>query len=127
MAGGNLQLYSLIYCSVNGALLTEHLSVEVRRLTDAQVIKTVGKGFAGVSPGAAWCSIDITSAMPSVAFELDPGPFMKALQSVEIGLQMASLVGISKGFILEDSFSHAVDSPAKMSFKYIGTFPTFSS
>ena len=86
----NLSLYSLIYVTVNGALLTEHLSVEVRRLTDAQIIKTVAKGFAGVSPGAPWCSIDVKSAIPSAAFELDPGPFMKALQSVEMGLQLAS-------------------------------------
>ncbi len=121
----NQQLYSLIYASVNGALLTEHISVEVRRLTDAQVIKTVAKGFAGVSPGAPWCSIDIMNALPSVAFELDPGPFMKALQSVEIALQLAGTIGVSKGFILEDSMSHAVDSPAKLSFKYIGTFPDF--
>ena len=121
----NLSLYSLIYVTVNGALLTEHLSVEVRRLTDAQIIKTVAKGFAGVSPGAPWCSIDVKSAIPSAAFELDPGPFMKALQSVEMGLQLASQQAVSKGFILEDSFSHAVDSPSGLSFKYVGTFPSF--
>ncbi len=119
----NLQLYSLIYVTVNGALLTEHLSVEVRRLTDAQVIKTVGKGFAGVSPGAPWCSIDVKNAIPSADFELDPGPFMKALQSVEMGLQAASKQAMSKGFILEDSVSHAVDSPSGLSFKYVGTYP----
>lgn len=119
----NLSLYSLIYLTINGALLTEHLSVEVRRLTDAQVIKTVGKGFAGVSPGSLWCSIDIKNAIPSADFELDPGPFMKALQSVEVGLQLASKQGTSKGFIIEDSFSHAVDSPSGLSMKFIGTFP----
>ncbi len=122
----NLGLYSLIYVAVNGAVLTEHLSVEVRRLTDAQVIKTVGKGFAGVSPGAAWCSIDVKNAVPSAAFELDPGPFMKALQSVEMQLQMASQQAVSAGFLLEDSFMHAVDSPSGLSFKYVGTFPLFS-
>lgn len=123
----NLQLYTLIYCTVNGALLTEHMSVEVHRMTDAQVIKTVGKGFAGVSPGSLWCSIDIKSAIPSADFELDPGPFMKALQSVEIGLQLASKQGISKGFILEDTMSGAVDAPSGLNFKYVGTFPDFSA
>ena len=50
----NQQLYSLIYASVGGALLTEHTQCTMRRLTDAQVIKTVAKWFAGVSPGAPW-------------------------------------------------------------------------
>lgn len=121
----NQQLYSLLYCTVNGALLTEHISVEIRRLTDAQVIKTVAKGFAGVSPGAPWCSVDVKNAVPSTDFELDPGPFMKALEAVEMGFQIASKQGVSKGFILEDSISGAVDSPSGLSFKFIGSYPDF--
>ncbi len=123
----NQQLYTLLYVTVGGALLTEHMSVEVRRMTDAQVIKTVAKGFAGVSPGSLWCSIDVKSAIPSTDFEMDPGPFMKALAAVEIGLQLASKQGVSKGFILEDSISGAVDAPSGLSFKFIGTFPDFTS
>ena len=121
----NQQLYTLIYCTVNSALLLEHITVRVQRLTDAQVIKTVGKGFAGVSPGAPWCKISIKNAVPSADFELDPGAFMLALQSVEIGLEMADKEGRSKGFILEDSIEGGVDSPSGLSFEFVGTFPVF--
>ncbi len=124
---GNNQLYSLIYATINGKLLTEHLSVQVRRMTDAQIVKTVAKGFAGLSPGSLMCTIDIKNAIPSLDFELDPGPFMRALESVEIGLQLASRIAVSKGFIIEDSFSHAVDSPSGLEFKFVGSFPDFST
>ena len=122
----NDTLYTPIYVTVNDALLTEHMSVDVKRMTDAQIIKTVAKGFAGVSPGAPMCEIDVTNAIPSADFELDPGPFMKSLQTVEIGLQMAGKVGTSRGFIIEDSFKGAVDSPSGLSFRFIGSFPDFS-
>ena len=127
MGAANFQIYSLIYVTVNGALLTEHLSVEIRRMTDAQIIKTVAKGLAGVSPGAAWASIDVKNAVPSTNFEVDPGPFMQSLAVVEIGYQVASKIAVSKGFILEDTLSHAVDSPSGLSFKYVGSFPVLQS
>ncbi len=118
-------LYSLIYVAVNGSLLTEHLTVSMRRITAAQVIKTVAKGWAGLSPGARFCEIDVDNAIPSSNFELDPGLFMQSLQNVEIQLQLASKQGVSKGFIVEDSFKGGVDSPSGLSFKFLGTFPLF--
>lgn len=121
----NQQLYSLVYCAVGGALLVEHTQATLRRLTDAQVIKTVARGFSGVSPGAPWCSIDVDEAVPSVGFDLDPTPYLLSLQSVEIQLQAASLQSVSKGFILEDTLVHAVDSPSKISFRFIGAFPVW--
>jgi hypothetical protein len=119
------QLYSLIYVSVNGALLTEEGSVDIKRMNDAQVIKTVAKGFAGMSPGAPMCEVDITSAIPSADFEFDPGPAMLSLSPVEIGLQVAGKVGVAKGFIVEQSLRHAVDSPSSMSIRAICQFPEF--
>lgn len=119
----NLQQYTLIYVTVDDAILTEEGSVDVKMMTDAQIIKTVAKGFAGVSPGAPMCEIDVTSAIPSAGFELDPSPYMKSLQVVEMGLQLAGEVKTSKGFIIDGSFRHAVDSPSGLSFRFMGTFP----
>ena len=48
-------------------------------------------------------------------------------RSVEIGYQVASKIAVSKGFILEDTLSHAVDSPSGLSFKYVGSFPVLQS
>lgn len=123
MSTGQQQLYSLVYCTVGGALLTEEVSVELRRITNAQVINTIQSGFAGMSQGAAFCSIDVKNAVPSVAFELDPGPFMRNLGTVEMMLFAASVVAVTKGYIVEDTLVHGVDSPSGLSFKFIGRMP----
>lgn len=119
----NLQLYTLAYVTINGSLLTEEGSVSVKRSTGASIVETVSKGFSGVSPGSEMCTIEIDNAVPSADFELDPGPFMKSLSVVEVGLIAAGKAAVSKGFILEDTFSHSTGSASKLSFSFTGQFP----
>lgn len=115
-------LYSLVYVKMNGALLTQEASVSARRMTNAQVIKTVALGFAGMSPGAPMMELDISNAIPAADFEFDAGPAMLSLQTVEICLEAAGKQMISKFFITEDNTQHAVDSPTKYDFKCVGRF-----
>ena len=82
----NLQIYTLAYVTVNGAILTEEASITVHRRTNSNAVNTVAKGYAGESPGAPNCEIQVKNAVPSADFELNPGPFMKALQVVEFGV-----------------------------------------
>lgn len=116
-------IYSLIYVTVNNGLLTEHGSVSVRRTTNAQVVSTVAKGFAGMSPGSPMCEIEVSNAIPNAGFEYNAEEDMLALQNVEIGLQVGGKIFVSKGFIIEDSFQHSTDSPSGLSFRFVGTFP----
>ena len=115
------QLYTLLYVTVNGALLTEESSVNGKRSTNSQPVKTVCKGYAGESPGAPMTELEVTSAIPSADFELDPGPYMANLASVEIsviGPGGKSLTVV--GYIVEDSFNHAVDKESGLSFRFRG-------
>lgn len=121
----NLQNYSLAYVTVNGSLLTEHASMDITRSTGSQAVMTVAKGYAGESPGASTVEIDITNAVPSADFEFNPGPFMKALQPVEIGIIVASKTLVAKGFIISDAIKHSVNSESTLSFKFRGQFADF--
>jgi hypothetical protein len=111
-----LQVYSQAEIYINGAKLAEEAQVSVNRRSNAQPVNTVAKGYAGDSPGAAMTEIKVTNAVPSAAFELNPGPFILNLQVCEITIYAAGLTLTQKGFIYEDNFSHAVNSEARLEF-----------
>lgn len=122
----NVQIYSLLYCLVNGKLLTEEASVTLTRSTGSQSVMTVAKGYAGESPGAETVEIDITSAVPAADFEFDAGAVMESLQAVEIGLAgPGGKVLTAKGFIISDSLKHSVNSESTYDFKFRGGFTRF--
>ncbi len=119
----SLQVYSLAFVTVAGAILTEEASVTVHRRTNSNPVNTVAKGYSGESPGAANCEIQVKSAVPSADFELNPGPYLKALQQVEIGVIAAGKQIVVPGFIIEDTFSHGVNQEATLEFSFRGVFP----
>lgn len=119
---GNLQKYTKAAVYVDGALLSEEASVTIKRVTGAQVVKTVAKGFAGVSPGAPMLTISVENAVPSADFELNPGDYMTELDAAELTIFAAGSTLTSKGFILEDNFSHAVETQSKLTFEFTGQF-----
>ena len=120
----NNQLYSLAYVTINGRLLMEHSDCTLTRNSNAQPVRTVAKGLAGFSPGAADCEIDVQNAAPAADFEYDPGDDIDENTVVE-----CSVVGpdgkqaMSKGCILSDTFQHGVGKEAAISFKFHGSFP----
>ena len=118
----NLGLYTKALVYWNGKQLTEETSASVSRETNAQIVKTVAKGLAGVSPGAAMITVSVKNAAPSTDFELNPGPFMGGLQVGELTIFAAGRTLTSKGFILKDNFSHAVDSASELDFDFTGQF-----
>lgn len=122
----NQQIYTLLYVTVQGKLLTEEASVTITRQTGSQAVLTVAKGYAGESPGAAMVEISVTSAVPTADFEYDAGADMQALNFVEIGL-----IGpggkqlVAKGAIIKDSLKHSVNSESTYDFEFRGGFSTF--
>ena len=117
-----LQLYTLAYVLVDGAILTEEGSVQVNRATNSQAVNTVAKGYSGESPGAASVEIQVTSAVPSADFEMNPGKFMKSLKEVEIGVLAAGKQLTARGFIISDSFKHSVNNESSLDFTFRGSF-----
>jgi hypothetical protein len=120
-----LQLYALAYCLVDGAILTEEASIQVNRATNSQPVNTVAKGYAGESPGAANCEIQVTNAVPSKDFEMNPGKYMKGLKEVEIGVLVAGKQLTAKGFIISDSFKHSVNNESTLEFSFRGSFADY--
>lgn len=116
----NPVLYTRALVTINGRLLTQEMNLTIDRDTKAQEIETVALGFAGVSPGSMVTRIKIDNAVPAADFELNPGPFMLALQVVEVGVLAAGRQLTVKMFVLTDNFSHATNSPSKLEMSLIG-------
>lgn len=119
------QLYTQVYVTINGKLLLEHASMTLNRSSGAQPVNTVGRGFAGVSPGAPVSSITIENALPVAGFEFNAQDYLKELETVEIGLLAAGLAFTSEGFIMEDTLQHGVSSASGYSFQFMGDFSKF--
>ena len=120
-----LQLYTLASVYVNGALLAEEASVGVDRDSRAQEVATVAKGFAGMSLGAATTRITVDNGVPAAAIEMNPGQFFSPggknqLSVVELSIFAAGKTLTTKGFIISDNFTHAVNSEAKIRFTFLG-------
>lgn len=123
----NVQQYSLLYATVNGALLIEEASINVTRQTRSQEVNTTAKGYAGESPGAVLMEIDITSAVPAAGIEFDAYSAMASLTPVNLGiLGPGGKVLKVKGFIISDSIQHSVNSESKYDFKFRGTMSAFT-
>ena len=119
------QLYTLAYVLVDGAILTEEASVTVNRATNSQPVNTVAKGYAGESPGAQSVQIQVSSAVPSADFEMNPDKYMVGLKEVEIGVLVAGKQLTAKGFIIEDSFKHSVNSESMLDFTFRGSMAKY--
>jgi hypothetical protein len=132
MATNLYAIGEIFVASGNGfaKMLAQEGQMSFSRKTNSQAVLTTILGYAGESPGAPMCEVEITNAVPSAGFELDPGDFMGStgdssttgLSVVTFTLFVANKVLAFKGFIIEDSFSHAVNSEAKLQFKARGEF-----
>jgi hypothetical protein len=116
----NLQQYSRAIVYINSSVLSEEASVTIKRSSGSQLVKTVAKGYSGESPGSPMTEITISNAVPAADFELDPGRFINLLEEVEVSIFVAGRTMTVKGFIIDDNFSHAVDSEAKLEFNFRG-------
>lgn len=119
---GNLQNYTNCYVYVNGSLLSQQNSVSIARKSGAQPVHTVVEGFAGMSPGSPTCEISIENAVPAADFELNAGPGLQRMTVYEFTFFAASRTLTTKGYITDDNFSGAVDSPSKLSMTVMAQF-----
>lgn len=112
---GNLQNYTLCHVHVDGALLTQASSISIARKSGNQPVHTIVEGFAGMSPGSAMMEVSIESAVPSADFELNPGLGLVQMRVYEFMFFSAGRTLTAKGYITDDNFTAAVDSPSKLS------------
>ena len=130
MSASNLQIYSLINVFVNGTMAAEEASCSIDQNTNSQIVKTVAKGYAGESPGAAMSECSIEMVNPSAGFELAQVQMLDAMDQlvpVQFTFYVASNELVFNGFVISRSLSHAVDSESKISFKARGSFSSFTN
>lgn len=116
------QLYTLCEVYIDGSKLSEETSVRINFDSKAQIVYTVARGFAGVSPGAKMITVTVDNAVPQATFEYDPAHKISTLQVVELTLFAAGKTLTSKGFILSSSFQHATNSASSLSFEFSGEY-----
>lgn len=111
----DLQLYSKVAVYYNNQQLAEETNVTIKRVSGAQVVKTVAKGFAGMSPGSPMVEITIKNGIPAAGFEVGTiGADISQLKVVEFSFFAASKTLTVKGFVTEDNTVHNVDSPSEL-------------
>lgn len=71
-----MALYDQVYVEINGQLLGEAMEVETRLESDITQVKTIVKGFAGISPGAPVRVVTIKSPVPISGPEFNFERFM---------------------------------------------------
>jgi hypothetical protein len=123
---GNPQLYTLLYLTVDNTLLVEHASLDVKRTGGGQIVGTVAKGFAGISPGMKTCTIDVTNAVPAANIEYDAGKAISEYIPVEMGVVgPGGKTAKATGFIMSDDLKHALNQESTYAMSFIGDFPLF--
>lgn len=113
---GNLQTYTLAYVYVDGLLMAEESSLTLGRKSNSQQVNTTAKGYSGESPGSILMDGSFEAAVPATGFELDVSRSIRELRVHEFQFFAANAVLTTKGYFLEDSFNHAVDSASKISY-----------
>lgn len=125
MAATDPQLYTMIFCLADGALLSEEASVSLSRETASSPAKTVAKGYAGETPGAAMCELQVSNMVPAAGMEFDAGQYMVAMKPVEMGLLSHGKQLTFKGFIVSDAIKHSVNGDAGYDFTVRGSFASW--
>ena len=120
MANANLIQYSQVKVYADGNMLMEEATVTMKRESGAQPVKTVGKGFAGVSKGAPVTNVTVESFVPTAGMEFDPTANINLNQITQLTLVLGTgQQATMNGFILTDDLSHSVDAAGKLSFSFI--------
>jgi hypothetical protein len=118
----DLQLYTLIYITADSGLLSEEASVSLGRETGSAAAKTVAKGYAGETPGAPMCELQVSNMVPAAGMEFDAGEYMRTMKPIEMGLLSHGKQLTFKGFIISDSIKHSVSGDAGYDFNVRGQF-----
>lgn len=115
--------YATGFVFVDGALLSEEVSVDLGYSPNNNIVVTQAKGFAGVSPGAGRFTAKVSNAIPRVGLELDYYAIAKERRAIELIVHRAAKKVTSKGFIMNLSEKLGVDSVATFEFDFEGEEP----
>jgi hypothetical protein len=117
---GSFQQYSLLFCAVNGALLTEEAKLSIKRVSGGKIIETVARGLAGVSPGAPMITGSVSNMIPAAGIEFDAGPYIVGLTPVSLKFVQTNGQGlVGQAIIMDDDTAHGVGIAAGYDFAFV--------
>ena len=116
----NQQLYTTAAVYLNDNLLSEAMNVSIKMNGAQQDIKTMAKGFAGVSKGAVMTEISVSNAIPQDGFEADVIPYIINVQDVKLTIVLGSSVMSIKGYIGSTDIEAGIDAASKQGFSFKG-------
>ena len=111
----SLAIYSGAAFFVKGVMIAETTTVTVDHQSGNQDIITMGRGFAGVSPGAQRASVKFSNAVPRAGNDID---YIKSLQKVELLDVVLFARGKklkSKGFLMSLSETYSAEKASEFS------------
>lgn len=118
MAGNQIYDSAAVFC--NKVFLAEIETIEVDEASGVHPIITMGKGFAGISPGAQQITVQLKGAIPRAGLEFD---FRSALQNnteIELVWFAHSKTMSSKGYLTQSKQSYSASNPSSIDATFIG-------
>ncbi len=82
-----MALYDLAYVKINGGLVEENTEVDLSVTSDIAQVKTIPKGFSGITPGVPVIEIKLKNAVPITGQEWDFATMM--VNSIPFEVQVA--------------------------------------
>jgi hypothetical protein len=96
-----MSLYDLPFVKTNGELLGENIEADVTFESDIAQVKTIPRGFSGITPGSPVVMVTIKNAVPISGQEYN---FAKALvQSIPFEFEF-QLGGSGESILLEEAW-----------------------
>lgn len=84
-------IYDRIYAQANGGVLGENLEIDTELSADIAIVKTIAKGFAGITPGTLIRTVKFKSAISILGAEFNFERYM----ALSIPFQLSLTLGAS--------------------------------
>jgi hypothetical protein len=124
-----VEIYDQALAYLDGQLLGEVTNIDTTIDGEDKIVKTIAKGYAGVTPVPRMRMTKIDSMILSSGMEYAVERAVLENRKVELGIQFAgSGVSIkSLGFLKNVNIVVGVDESSKLSFEHSGEASAFSS
>jgi hypothetical protein len=116
------KLHDLVFCYVNGNLLSDNQEVETRIETDSTIVKTTVKGFAGITPGGPVRMVSCKGVVPLDGFEFDSDKAMIRSEVVTLRLVFggSGKSTTTKGFITQSGVGSGMGKTTEQNWEFTG-------
>lgn len=117
------QLHDLVFCSVNGKLLSDNQEVDTSIESDQTRVLTTVKGFAGITPGAPVRIVKCKGVIPITGFEFDAEKALVNSEQVTLRLQFggSGKSCVTKGYIFSaPSITSGIGKTTEQNWEFAG-------